>query len=374
MKLELSDEQRMVQALAREFAEQEVKPVAAECAREACFPHATVKRMGELDSLSREFAREHSERLWKQLDFSSDSEQTRAESRTDGIVAFALAVAAAVLVKMPELFGIDLNHDAGFYARNMGFFVLPLLTGYFVWKRRLTTSTVRWLTAAFVAAGSSALICRVPRRKRATMPDKTVFVVDDDAGVRQGLRFMLRAAGYSVEAFPSARSFLEDYHPRRGGCLLLDIQMPQISGLELQQTLNLRGWRIPVIFITGHGTVPLAIAAMKTGAFDFIEKPLREDALVESIDRALRWNDKAYEERLERATLQTRAASLTPREREVFELVATGEPNKAIARHLGISFRTVELHRAHIIEKLQARSLSDLIRMAMVIMNANPTS
>ena len=206
------------------------------------------------------------------------------------------------------------------------------------------------------------------------MPDKTVFVVDDDAGVRQGLRFMLRAAGYSVEAFPSARSFLEDYHPRRGGCLLLDIQMPQISGLELQQTLNVRGWRIPVIFITGHGTVLLAIAAMKAGAFDFIEKPLREDALVESIERALRWNDKAYEERLERATLQTRAASLTPREREVFELVAAGEPNKAIARHLGISFRTVELHRAHIIEKLQARSLSDLIRMAMIIMNSDPST
>jgi two-component system response regulator FixJ len=206
------------------------------------------------------------------------------------------------------------------------------------------------------------------------MPDKTVFVVDDDAGVRQGLRFLLRAAGYSVEAFPSARSFLEDYHPRRGGCLLLDIQMPQISGLELQQTLNVRGWRIPVIFITGHGTVLLAIAAMKAGAFDFIEKPLREDALVESIERALRWNDKAYEERLERATLQTRAASLTPREREVFELVAAGEPNKAIARHLGISFRTVELHRAHIIEKLQARSLSDLIRMAMIIMNSDPST
>ena len=206
------------------------------------------------------------------------------------------------------------------------------------------------------------------------MPDKTVFVIDDDAGVRQGLRFMLRAAGYSVEAFPSARSFLEDYHPRRSGCLLLDIQLPQMSGLELQQTLNLRGWRIPVIFITGHGTVPLAIAAMKAGAFDFIEKPLREDALVESIERALRWNDKAYEERLERATLQTRAASLTPREREVFELVAAGEPNKAIARHLGISFRTVELHRAHIIEKLQARSLSDLIRMAMIIMNSDPST
>jgi two-component system response regulator FixJ len=206
------------------------------------------------------------------------------------------------------------------------------------------------------------------------MPDKTVFVIDDDAGVRQGLRFMLRAAGYSVEAFPSARSFLEDYHPRRSGCLLLDIQLPQMSGLELQQTLNLRGWRIPVIFITGHGTVPLAIAAMKAGAFDFIEKPLREDALVESIERALRWNDRAYEERLERATLQTRAVSLTPREREVFELVAAGEPNKAIAHHLRISFRTVELHRAHIIEKLQARSLSDLIRMAMIIMNSDPST
>ena len=205
------------------------------------------------------------------------------------------------------------------------------------------------------------------------MPNETVFLVDDDTAVRQGLRFMLRAAGYSVEAFPSARSFLEDYDPRRGGCLLLDVQMPQITGLELQQRLNVRGWRIPVIFITGHGTVPLAISAMKAGAFDFIEKPLREDALLESIERALHWNDRAYEERLERATLQARVASLTPREREVFELVARGEPNKVIARHLGISFRTVELHRAHIIEKLQARSLSDLIRMG-IIMNSTPNT
>jgi FixJ family two-component response regulator len=202
------------------------------------------------------------------------------------------------------------------------------------------------------------------------MPDKTVFVVDDDAAVRQGLRFMLRAAGYSAEGFASARTFLEDYNPRRGGCLLLDVRMPQMTGTELQQQLNIRGWRIPVIFITGHGTVPLAIAAMKAGAFDFIEKPLREDTLLESIERALRWNDRAYEERLERATLQVRAALLTPREREVFELVAAGEPNKVIARRLGISFRTVELHRARIIEKLQARSLSDLIRMA-IIMSSN---
>jgi two-component system response regulator FixJ len=184
---------------------------------------------------------------------------------------------------------------------------------------------------------------------------------------------MLRAAGYCVEAFPSPRSFLEDYDPRRGGCLLLDVRMPRMTGLELQQQLNVRGWRIPVIFITGHGSVPLAIAAMKAGAFDFIEKPLREEALLESIERALHWNDRAYEERLERATLQTRAALLTPREREVFELVAAGEPNKVIARRLGISFRTVELHRAHVIQKMQARSLSDLIRMA-IIMNSNPST
>ena len=144
------------------------------------------------------------------------------------------------------------------------------------------------------------------------MPDKTVFVVDDDAAVTQGLRFMLRTGGYSVDAFPSARSFLEGYDPRRGGCLLLDIRMPRMTGPELQQQLNVRGWRIPVIFITGHGSVSLAIAAMQAGAFDFIEKPLREDALIESIERALRWNDRAYEERLERATVQARVAALTP--------------------------------------------------------------
>ena len=203
------------------------------------------------------------------------------------------------------------------------------------------------------------------------MPSKTVFVVDDDAAVRKGLSFLLRTAGYAVEAFPSALTFLDGYDPRRGGCLLLDVQMPRMSGVELQQQLNVRGWRIPVIFITGHGTVPLAVAAIKAGAFDFVEKPLREEAFLECIERALNWNETAHEERLERAQLQARAALLTEREREVLDLVAAGEPSKVIARHLGISFRTVELHRAHIIEKLQARSLSDLIRMA-IILKARP--
>jgi two-component system, LuxR family, response regulator FixJ len=207
----------------------------------------------------------------------------------------------------------------------------------------------------------------------AAMPDKTVFLVDDDAAVRNGLSFLLRAAGYAVEGFPSALSFLEGYDPRRGGCLLLDVQMPRMTGVELQQQLNVRGWRIPVVFITGHATVSLAIAAIKAGAFDFLEKPLNEEALLECIERALSRNDRAQEERLERAQLQARAALLTEREREVLDLVAAGEPNKVIARHLGISFRTVELHRAHIIEKLQSRSLSDLIRMA-IIMTAHPNT
>jgi two-component system, LuxR family, response regulator FixJ len=199
------------------------------------------------------------------------------------------------------------------------------------------------------------------------MPDKAVFIVDDDAAVRKGLAFSLRAAGYAVEAFPSALAFLEDYDPGRGGCLLLDVQMPGMTGVELQEQLNVHGWRIPVIFITGHGTVALAVAAIKAGAFDFVEKPLREEALLESIERALNWNDKAHEQRLERAQLQARAELLTEREQEVLDLVAAGEPNKVIARRLRISFRTVELHRAHIIEKLQAGSLSDLIRMAIIL-------
>jgi FixJ family two-component response regulator len=159
------------------------------------------------------------------------------------------------------------------------------------------------------------------------MPDKSIFVVDDDAAVRKGLAFSLRAAGYAVETFSSSLSFLDGYDPRRGGCLLLDVQMPEITGVGLQEQLNVRCWRIPVIFITGHGTVSLAVAAIKAGAFDFVEKPLREEALLESIDRALNWNDTTHEERLERAQLQARAALLTEREREVLDLVAAGEPS-----------------------------------------------
>lgn len=199
------------------------------------------------------------------------------------------------------------------------------------------------------------------------MKDRTVFVVDDDEAVRKALTFLLNAAGHAVESFASATTFLECHDPSRGGCALLDVRMPHMTGLELQHELNARGWRIPTIFITGHATVPIAIAAMKAGAFDFIEKPLRDDALLESVERALGWDETTREERLRIAVLRERAALLTAREREVLDLVAIGEPNKIIARKLGISFRTVELHRCHILEKMQARTISELIRAAIIL-------
>lgn len=204
------------------------------------------------------------------------------------------------------------------------------------------------------------------------MPADTVFVVDDDDAVRSGLHFLLRTAGYMVEVFASPHAFLAAYDPARSGCLLLDVQMPAMTGLELQRELSRRGWPLPVIFITGHGTIPLAVEAIKAGAFDLIEKPLREDVLLDRLRKALGETDEARRERLLKAQLEARIAGLTPREREVLALVAAGEPNKVIARHLGISFRTVEIHRAHIARKLQARSPADLIRLASTITPLRP--
>jgi two-component system, LuxR family, response regulator FixJ len=199
------------------------------------------------------------------------------------------------------------------------------------------------------------------------VPDNTVFVVDDDAAVRNGLKFLLHSAGYVAEVFASAQALLSAYDPEWSGCILLDVQMPSMTGPELQQELNRRGWSIPVIFITGHGTIPLAIEAIKAGAFDLIEKPLQEEQLLDCIRRALAPPGRSDGDRVLRAQLQARAASLTHREREVLALIAVSETSKVIARHLGISFRTVETHRAHIINKLHARGPADLIRFALII-------
>jgi FixJ family two-component response regulator len=200
---------------------------------------------------------------------------------------------------------------------------------------------------------------------------KTVFIVDDDEAVRKALGFLLRSAGYAVETFASADDFLERCHPMCRGCMLLDVCMPQSSGLDLQGELKARSWDLPVVFITGHGTIPTAVAALRAGALDFIEKPIDEDVLFDSIQRALDWEERRHLETAASAELKRRAATLTPREQEILDLVAQAEPNKIIARRLGISFRTVEIHRSHIMEKLGARTSSEMIRVAMALEGAS---
>jgi FixJ family two-component response regulator len=205
------------------------------------------------------------------------------------------------------------------------------------------------------------------------MPNKTVFVVDDDEAVRKALGFLLKTSGYAVDVFASAVDFLAQYDPAKGGCVVLDVRMPHMTGLQLQQQLNSRGWRIPTIFITGHSSVPIAIGALRAGAFEFLEKPLREDYLLESVERAFE-HDEAVRHRIALLNeITSRIDSLTPREHEIMRLIVDGEPNKAIARRLEISFRTVEIHRARVMEKMQARSLSDLVRMVITLEEAAKT-
>jgi len=195
--------------------------------------------------------------------------------------------------------------------------------------------------------------------------DATVFVVDDDAGVRGSIRLLLKSVGIPATPMASAQEFLDSFDPSLPGCLVLDIRMPGMSGLELQQQLNLRGAIIPVLFITGHGDVPMAVEAMRQGAFDFLQKPFRDQDLIDRIQKAV------ARDRQNRAALQQhgqamqKIASLTARERQVLELLAQGKQNKVMAAEMGISQRTVEIHRAHVMEKLGARSVAQLVRMVL---------
>jgi len=193
----------------------------------------------------------------------------------------------------------------------------------------------------------------------------TVFIVDDDESVRGSLRFLLRAAGLESRAFGSAPEFLSAYDPAQPGCLVLDVRMPGMSGLELQQELNLRGAVIPVIFITGHGDIPMAVEAMQHGAHDFLQKPFRDEDLIERVRRALAKDSKARAALEEHKAIRARLETLTPREREVLGLMARGKPNKIMAHELGVSQRTVEIHRARVMEKSGASSLAELVRMVM---------
>ena len=191
----------------------------------------------------------------------------------------------------------------------------------------------------------------------------TVFIVDDDEGVREGLGLLLETVGHPYESYSSAIEFLDAYDPGKGGCLILDIRMPRMSGLELQEKLNEQESPLPIIFITGHGDIPMAVDAMRRGALDFIRKPFREQDLLDRINEALDLDAGKRKNVLGRQQLLEKIAALSEREREVFDHVAAGQMNKAIAQDLGISERTVEVHRSQVMKKLGVRTLAQLVRI-----------
>jgi RNA polymerase sigma factor (sigma-70 family) len=198
-------------------------------------------------------------------------------------------------------------------------------------------------------------------------PEPLVYIVDDEASIRDSLAMLLRSVGLQSSAFADARAFLAAYEARAHCCLIADVRMPGMSGLELQDALRARGSALPVIIITGHGDIAMAVRAMKAGAADFIEKPFHDQTLLDAVHRALeRSAASVLTEESDSTVLQSRLATLTPREREVLELVVEGRPNKVVATRLGLSTRTVEVHRAKVMEKMSARSLAELVRAAIV--------
>jgi two-component system response regulator FixJ len=195
------------------------------------------------------------------------------------------------------------------------------------------------------------------------MPEATVFVVDDDEALRRSLRRLMESVGLAVQTFPTAEDFLACYDPARPGCLVLDIRMPGMSGLALQDKLNREGIRIPVIIVSGHADVEKAVRAMRTGAVDFMKKPYKGKVLLDRIRQALELDAQTRRAELVRADIAARISRLTPREREVMDLLAAGQSPKQIAFALGLSRKTVDVHRGHIMTKMQAESLVELAQM-----------
>ena len=192
--------------------------------------------------------------------------------------------------------------------------------------------------------------------------DAIVFVVDDDPLIRDALEQLIKSVGLKAYTFSSAREFLEEDLPDGPCCLILDIRMPGLSGLDLQDELAKKALTIPVIFITGHGTVPMSVRAMKAGAVDFIQKPFEDQELLDAIHSALERNRQTRMEQAEIREIKRRVESLTPREHEVLLLVTAGKPNKQIAYDLKLSENTVKTHRAHVMQKMKAESLADMVR------------
>jgi FixJ family two-component response regulator len=194
--------------------------------------------------------------------------------------------------------------------------------------------------------------------------DAMVFVVDDDFSSRHSLELLIRASGYEVRAFGSAREFLDFPRAERPSCLVLDVRMPGQTGLELQRELARIGVRFPIIFVTGHGDIPMSVEAMKAGAVEFLTKPFRLDDILRAIALAIAQDRIAHRERLELAELSRRHARLTPREREVMARLVTGLLNKQVAAELGAAEKTIKVHRARVMQKMEAGSMADLVRMA----------
>jgi RNA polymerase sigma factor (sigma-70 family) len=193
----------------------------------------------------------------------------------------------------------------------------------------------------------------------------TVFIIDDDPAMRDSMSFLVQSVGIAVETFSSAQGFLDTYDPERHGCLVLDVRMPGMSGLELQEFLVERGIRAPVIMVTGYGDVPMAVRALKGGAVDFLEKPFTDQELLETINEAVERDYRQRGKDAELAKVKERIARLTPREREVMDLVLDGKPNKAIATELGLSPKTVEVHRSRVMAKMQVGSLAALLQTVL---------